>query len=134
MRTIVHMALVGVLLLAGCAAVGPPTVTRDRFDYVSAISESWKRQMLLNMLKVRYTDAPVFMDVASVISSYSLEGEVRLFGEYAPPGRGDTVAEAAVGKAHCAAREENHDGARREGSAWKHTPALRATPLERGLG
>jgi hypothetical protein len=92
MRTISHVALVGLLLLTGCAAVGPPTITRDRFDYVSTISESWKRQMLLNLLKVRYADAPVFIDVASVISSYSLEGEYRLFGEYAPPGRGDTVA------------------------------------------
>jgi len=80
------------LLLGGCAAVGPPTITRDRFDYVTTISESWKRQMLLNLMKVRYADAPVFMDVSSVISSYSMEGEVRLFGEYAPPGRGDTVA------------------------------------------
>jgi hypothetical protein len=87
-----ELACTGVLLLAGCTAVGPPTITRDRFDYVTTISESWKRQMLLNLLKVRYADAPVFMDVASVISSYSLEGEVRLFGEYAPPGRGDTVA------------------------------------------
>jgi hypothetical protein len=47
---------------------------------------------LLNLLKVRYADAPVFMDVSSVISSYSMEGEVRIFGEYAPPNRGDTVA------------------------------------------
>ena len=31
--------LVGVLL-AGCTAIGPQTVARDRFDYVSAISDS----------------------------------------------------------------------------------------------
>ena len=36
--------------------------------------DSWKRQMLLNLLKVRYTDAPVFLDISSVINSYSLEG------------------------------------------------------------
>jgi hypothetical protein len=92
MRTLIGLACGGLLLLGGCAAVGPPTITRDRFDYVSTISESWKRQTLLNLMKVRYADAPVFMDVSSVISSYSMEGEVRLFGEYAPPGRGDTVA------------------------------------------
>ena len=54
--------------MAGCSAVGPATIDRDRFDYVSAISESWKRQTLLNLLKTRYLDAPVFMDVASVIN------------------------------------------------------------------
>ena len=89
MRTVLGLFVIGVLVLAGCAGVGPPTVTRDRFDYVTAISESWKRQMLLNLLKVRYADAPVFMDVAAVISSYSLEGEISLSGQYAPIGRGD---------------------------------------------
>jgi hypothetical protein len=64
--------------LSGCAGIGPPTVDRDRFDYVSAISESWKRQTLLNLLKTRYLDAPVFMDVSSVINQYALEGEIEL--------------------------------------------------------
>ena len=48
------------LLLSACTAIGPPTVARDRFDYVNAMSESWKRQMLLNLVKIRYLDAPVF--------------------------------------------------------------------------
>ncbi|MBW2245667.1 MAG: hypothetical protein JRF62_00415 [Deltaproteobacteria bacterium] len=69
-------ALILAVLLAGCAAIGRPTVDRDRFDYVSAISASWKRQTLLNLVKTRYLDAPVFMDVASVISQYALEGEI----------------------------------------------------------
>jgi hypothetical protein len=60
----------------GCAGIGPKTVARDRFDYVSAISESWKRQTLLNLVKTRYADAPVFLDVGSVINQYSLEQEV----------------------------------------------------------
>ena len=79
------------LALGGCASMGPPSVARDRFDYVSAVSTSWKQQMLLNLLKVRYFDAPVFMDVASVINSYSLEGEVSFADQAAPLGReGDT--------------------------------------------
>ena len=66
------------LQLVGCAGVGPATINRDRFDYVSAISESWKRQTLLNLLKTRYLDAPVYMDVASVINQYALESEIEL--------------------------------------------------------
>jgi hypothetical protein len=64
--------------IVGCSGIGPATIDRDRFDYVSAISESWKRQTLLNLLKTRYLDAPVFMDVASVINQYALESEVEL--------------------------------------------------------
>ena len=65
------------LQTAGCAGIGPPTVARDRFDYISAISESWKRQTLLNLVKTRYMDAPVFMDVTSVINSYALEAQLQ---------------------------------------------------------
>jgi len=48
------------------------SVVRDRFDYVAAISDSWKRQTLRNLLKIRCADAPVFMDVTSVIGAYSV--------------------------------------------------------------
>ena len=32
--------------------------------------------MLLNLVKARYSDAPVFLDIASAINSYSLETDV----------------------------------------------------------
>jgi hypothetical protein len=91
---------VGVLLvLFGCTGIGPGTVKRDRFDYVTSISESWKRQMLLNLLKVRYSDSPVFMDVASVINAYELTGEVNINGQVAAIGRGDQfVSGGAAGR------------------------------------
>lgn len=65
------------LCLSGCGGIGPGTVARDRFHYTDAISESWKRQTLLNMVKIRYADAPVFLDVSSIISQYLLEAEIR---------------------------------------------------------
>lgn len=68
------------VLIAGCATIGPGTLSRDRFDYTSAVSESWKDQMLLNMVKIRYADAPVFLDVTSVINQYALEGEISALG------------------------------------------------------
>ena len=90
MRNIVTLCLAALVsLLGACAGIGPGTVNRDRFDYVSSISESWKRQTLLNLLKVRYFDAPVFMDVASVINAYELTGDVSLSGQLAGVGRGD---------------------------------------------
>ncbi len=61
-----------------CAGFGPTTVSRDRFDYNAAISDSWKRQMLYNLVKIRYGDAPVFLDVSSVISQYQIGGQISL--------------------------------------------------------
>ena len=72
------LASLGLLLLAGCASVGPPTVTRDRFDYVATISDSWKRQTLLNLLKVRYTDAPVWVRGFGLGLEGRVPGRVRI--------------------------------------------------------
>ena len=92
MKVLGVFCCLSLLLLTACAHTGPSSIAKDRFDYVSAISDSWKRQTLLNLLKVRYSDAPVFMDVASVINAYSLEGEINLSGQLAEVGRGDQFA------------------------------------------
>jgi hypothetical protein len=80
----IYTPLIGLVLLSftGCASIGPRTVARDRFDYVTAISDSWKSQMLLNLVKIRYGDAPVFLDVASVISQYQYVLQGSLGGSF----------------------------------------------------
>ncbi len=45
---------------------------------MTAVSDSLKTQMLLNLVKIRYGDMPVFMDVSSVINQYTID----LFGAY----------------------------------------------------
>jgi hypothetical protein len=62
------------LLIGGCASVPPTNVTTDRMDYGQVVAESWKRQTLLNVVRLRYADAPVFLDVASIINSYTVGG------------------------------------------------------------
>lgn len=76
-RRIQLLSLAIVLLIAGCSA-GPNTIQRDRKLYTDAIARSWQDQMLLNMVKLRYGDALIFLEVSSVINQYSVEGEMRL--------------------------------------------------------
>lgn len=70
------ISLVATALIAGCTSIGPSTIERDRFEYSTAIAESWKEMMLLNIIKIRYGDTPMFLEVGSVVNQYILEREL----------------------------------------------------------
>jgi hypothetical protein len=87
-----------ILTLTGCARIGPRSVPTDRFDYNTAISTSWKEQTLLNIVKIRYIDMPLFVDVASIVSGYTLQSSVNLGGHVSTDGlQGDFANMGASG-------------------------------------
>lgn len=69
------LGALALLAVAGCATVPPERITTDRMDYGQVVAESWKRQTLLNVVRLHYADVPVFLDVASIINSYSVAGK-----------------------------------------------------------
>lgn len=69
-------AIAAVMVTTACASVGPKTIPPDHFNYTQAIRESWKEQMLLNLVGLRYAEAPLFLRVTSVINQYSFDGRV----------------------------------------------------------
>ena len=93
------LAVVAVLF-TGCKHLGPKTVAVDRFDYSTAIADSWKQQTLLNIVKIRYMDLPVFVDVASIVSGYSVETSGSLGGQVSSAGaiQGNSLLLGASGK------------------------------------
>lgn len=86
------------LVLGGCAGLGPTSVQRDRVEYISTIADSWKEQTLLNIVRLRYSDAPVFLDVSSLISSYSMESQASAAFGIFPHTSGDNLSLGAMGK------------------------------------
>jgi hypothetical protein len=69
-----------VILISGCAAQGAKRVPADRFDYNAAIAQSTREQMLLNIVRSRYLEVPVFLTVSSVLTQYEYDRSIGLGG------------------------------------------------------
>ncbi len=77
--------LLGMLsVLAACGPIGPAHLQNDQLEYSRALGETQKREMLLNIVRLRYADPPTFLDTTQVIAGYSLTRSVS-GGFYAYP-------------------------------------------------
>jgi hypothetical protein len=59
------------LILSGCVQLGPKLVQAGRNDYNQVLAQTNDEEMLLNLVRLRYGDSPVFMDVTSVSTSFN---------------------------------------------------------------
>lgn len=62
------------LALSGCAGgfgLGPTRLAPTRMDYNRAIQQSNNEEMLLNLVRMKYFEQPLFLQVGSVASSFS---------------------------------------------------------------
>jgi hypothetical protein len=91
------------VLLASCLTgclhprIGPQSLRRDRAAYSNSLSDSWKEETLLNIIKVRYVDPPIFVDVGSIVASYSLSQNASVGGTIVPSGSSNAALNGSVG-------------------------------------
>ena len=84
-RTLICVVCGLAISTTGCYhAIGPQSVARDRHMYAASLSDSWKEQTLLNIVKMRYLDPPVFVDVGNIVASYSLTQGISASGNIIP--------------------------------------------------
>jgi hypothetical protein len=67
------VALVLLFSAGGCTGMGAKMLKADRFDYGAAIGDSLKSQTLTNIVKLRYSEWPTFLEINQLATSYTLD-------------------------------------------------------------
>ena len=61
-----------ILIITGCASIGPRRVQIDRGTYNNIVRETDQEQVLTNIVRQRYLEITEYIQVASLTASYSL--------------------------------------------------------------
>jgi len=74
-----RVSLVALLTLvaSGCATgLGPKTLGTERPDYNRQIVRSADAEMLLNLVRLRYNDSPLFLELGGIVAQYSYDASL----------------------------------------------------------
>src|SRR4030095_3170186 len=83
------------LLASGCATgLGPKAVRSERPDYNHQIRRSGDAELLLNLVRLRYNDSPLFLDLGTIVAQYGYDASLNASGTV---GAGDNTATIGTG-------------------------------------
>lgn len=74
-------AVLVLLLLAACAPIGPKALSTSRPLYNIAVQETESQQLLLNIVRQRYSDPVMFIDVTSITSGFNVSASTNFIGD-----------------------------------------------------
>ena len=92
----------------GCRTIGPGSLQQTHPQYNHAISKSLDEQFLLNLVRLKYRDNPFFLEVSSVTTQQSVQGDLSASVKFS--GAGDSLTPSA-------------------GFTYKETPTISYSPL-----
>jgi hypothetical protein len=62
-----------ILFSGGCSSLGPMTVKKERINYNAALQHTNDEQILMNLVRLKYRDTPIFLEISSINSRMSFE-------------------------------------------------------------
>ena len=83
------LAAVAVCTSTGC--LGPYAVKQTRMRYNDAYRHTNDEQFLTNIVRLRYADSPVFVDLPNITAQFEVAGTGSLTGGRDSSGPGDTL-------------------------------------------
>ncbi len=87
---LIRRAVVLIALWSGVSGcVGPNAVRYTRLRYNEVIRDTSDQQLLINIVRLRYADSPVFIDLPNITSQFEVAGRGNYLGGYGnqTPGR-----------------------------------------------
>jgi len=79
------------LQLGACSQLGPKVLSTGRPLYNMAVQSTESQQLLLNIVRQRYSDPILFLDVTSISSGFTREAHADLVGNLFPEGKGGST-------------------------------------------
>jgi hypothetical protein len=70
------ITLLACMSLCGCFSLGTTRLYEDQLGYSRALGDAEKSDTLLNVVRIRYADTPIFLQATQVISGYQLQRNV----------------------------------------------------------
>jgi hypothetical protein len=94
---LVGAAVAAGFLLSACESFGPDRIPPDSFNYNQAMGQTNKEQMLLNLVRLRYEDVPVFLTVSSLLTQYIYAGSASVSAGASGTSSSDTLVLGGIG-------------------------------------
>lgn len=86
-KALFTLAAVATVTMSGCTSIGPSSIDYSRTGFNEAIQRTDGQQLLLNIVRQRYNDPVMFLEVTAVSSSMSRSSNANLSGFF-PGGLG----------------------------------------------
>lgn len=84
-----------VVVATGCNALGPRALVSGRINYNEAIAQTWNEQLLRNLVRLKYRDTLVFLEVNSVTTTYTALYSAGAAGSFIGLGANDELGLSA---------------------------------------
>lgn len=80
-----------VLIVSACGRLGPDYIERSRGSYIDVIAQTDREELLANLVRLRHSEAPVFVQIDSITASpdlsFRLGGEVTIDSDVVSTGK-----------------------------------------------
>jgi hypothetical protein len=83
-RLVFQMLVVGclaMLMTEGCTTLGPRVLQGERINYNLALQHTADEQMLLNLVRLKYRDTPIFLEVSGIATQFSVSASAQAGAE-----------------------------------------------------